>query len=84
MVIKAKASRAADMGSIPFRCRFFFSTSSHTSDLKIGTPVAAMPGAWRYRLAQCWNWSIGCQRTVGEIGKLINNFYLSVAARTIV
>ena len=25
-----------------------FSGSSHTSDLKIGTPVATLPGAWRY------------------------------------
>ena len=23
---------------------------SHTSDLKIGTPVASLPGAWRYRV----------------------------------
>ena len=26
-----------------------FSGSSHTSDLKIGTPVATLPDAWRYR-----------------------------------
>ena len=25
-----------------------FSASSHTSDVKIGTPVATLPGAWRY------------------------------------
>ena len=25
-----------------------FSGSSHTSDFKIGTPVATLPGAWRY------------------------------------
>ena len=25
--------------------------SSHTSDLKIGTPVATLPGAWRYRVS---------------------------------
>ena len=24
--------------------------SSHTSDLEIGTPVATLPGAWRYRV----------------------------------
>ena len=29
----------------------FFSGSSHTSDLKIGTPVATLPGAWRYRVS---------------------------------
>ena len=27
-----------------------FSGSSHTSDLKIGTPVAALPCAWHYRV----------------------------------
>ena len=25
--------------------------SNHTSDLKIGTPVATLPGAWRYRVS---------------------------------
>ena len=28
-----------------------FSGSSHTSDLNIGTPVATLPGAWRYRVS---------------------------------
>ena len=28
-----------------------FSGSSHTSDLKIGTPVATLPGAWFYRVS---------------------------------
>ena len=28
-----------------------FSGSSHTSDLKIDTPVATLPGAWRYRVS---------------------------------
>ena len=28
-----------------------FSASSHTSDLNIGTPVATLPGAWRYRVS---------------------------------
>ena len=27
-----------------------FSGSSHTSDLNIGTPVATLQGAWRYRV----------------------------------
>ena len=27
------------------------SGSSHTSDFKIGTPVASLPGAWRYRVS---------------------------------
>ena len=29
-------------------CAGIFSGSSYTSDLKIGTPVATLPGAWRY------------------------------------
>ena len=34
-------------GSNP-ACVRIFSGSSHTSDLKIGIPVATLPGAWRY------------------------------------
>ena len=34
-------------GSNP-ACAGIFSGSSHTSDLKIGTPVATLPGVWRY------------------------------------
>ena len=36
--------------------RGFFSGSSHTSDLKIGTPVATLPGAWRYRVTAGTGW----------------------------
>ena len=32
-------------------CPGIFSGSSHTGDLKIGTPVATLPGAWRYRVS---------------------------------
>ena len=28
-----------------------FRGSSHTSDLKMGTPMATLPGAWRYRVS---------------------------------
>ena len=37
-------------GSNP-ACTGIFSGSSHTSDLKIGTPVATLPGAWHYRVS---------------------------------
>ena len=47
LVIKASASRAEDPG-FESRLRWDFSGSSHTSDSKIGTPVATLPGAWRY------------------------------------
>ena len=65
-------------------CAGIFSGSSHTSDLKIGTPVATLPGAWRYRV------STGTGRPgvsilwLGEVERLICNFYLSVAAHKIV
>ena len=32
-------------------CAWIFSGSSHTSDSKIDTPVATLPGAWRYRVS---------------------------------
>ena len=68
----------------PQTCAGIFSGSSHTSDLKIGTPVATLPGAWRYRV------STGTGRPgvsilwLGEVERLICNFYLSVAAGKIV
>ena len=37
-------------GSNP-ACAGIFSGSSHTSDSKIGTPVATLPGAWPYRVS---------------------------------
>ena len=49
-VVKAPASRAADPGFEP-HLRRDFSWSSITSDLKIGTPMATLPGAWRYRVS---------------------------------
>ena len=33
-----------------------FSGLSHTSDLKIGTPVATLPGAWCYRVSAGTGW----------------------------
>ena len=61
-------------------CTGIFSGSSHTSDSKIGTPVATLPGTWRYRV------SAGIGRPsvsilwLGEVESSICNFYLSVAA----
>ena len=51
LVVKASASRAEDP-RFESRLRRDVSGSSHTSDLKkIGTPVATLPGAWRYRIS---------------------------------
>ena len=49
-VVKVYASRAEDPRFESRLCRDF-SGSSHTSDLKIDTPVATLPGAWRYRVS---------------------------------
>ena len=56
------------------------SRSSHTSDANIGTPVAALPGAWRYRVSAGAGWPGVSILWLGEIETLICNFSLSVAA----
>ena len=52
LVVKASASGGSGAEDPEFESRLQrdFSGSSHTSDLKIGTPVATLPGAWRYRV----------------------------------
>ena len=51
LVVKESASRAEDQ-EFDSRLRSVnFSGSSHTSDLKIDTPVTTLPGAWRYRVS---------------------------------
>ena len=50
LVVKASASGTKDPG-FESGLRRDFSRSSHTSDLKIGTPVATLPGAWHYRVS---------------------------------
>ena len=49
-VVKAPASGAEDPG-FESRLRRDFSGSSDTTDLKIGTPVATLSGAWHYRVS---------------------------------
>ena len=49
-VFKASASGEEDPG-FESRLQRDFSGSSHISDFKIGTPVATLPGAWRYRVS---------------------------------
>ena len=85
LVVKASASRAEERkipGSNP-ACAGIFPGSSHTSDLKIGTPVATLPGAWRYRVSAGTGWP-SVSMWLGDMESLICNFYLSVAARKIV
>ena len=50
----------------------------------MGTPVATLPSAWRYR-ARAGTGRPGVSVLyLGEVETLICNFYLSVAARKIV
>ena len=56
LVVKASTSGAEDLG-FESGLRRDFSGSSHTSDLKIGTPVATLPGAWHYRVSFGTGWS---------------------------
>ena len=82
LVVKASASGMAELGfKSGFRCGNF-SRSARTGDLKLGTPVATLPGAWHFRVSPGTGWpaSVYC----GEVASLIGNFYLSVAARTLV
>ena len=55
LVVKASASGAEDLG-FESRLRQDFSGSSDTSDLKIGSPVATLPGAWYYRVNTGTGW----------------------------
>ena len=70
-------------GSNP-ACDGIFPGSSHTSDLKIGTPVATLPGALRYRVSAGTGWPGVSTLWLSEMESWICNFYLSAAARIIV
>ena len=50
LVVKASAS-GAEGPEFESRLRRDFSGTSQTSDLKIGTPVATLPGAWHYKVS---------------------------------
>ena len=55
LVVRRPPPERKIQGSNP-ACAGIFSGSGHTSDLKIDTPVATLPGAW--------DWSARCQYTV--------------------
>ena len=54
-MVKASSSERKISSSNP-ACDWIFSGSSHTSDLKIATPKATLPGAWRYRVSAGTGW----------------------------
>ena len=56
LVVKASASTAEDAGSNP-ACAGIFPGSSHTSDFRIGTSLATLPGAWRHRVSAGTGWT---------------------------
>ena len=83
LVVKAYALRVADPQFDSCLCQEC-SGLIHTSDLKTGTPVATLPGAWCYRVSAVAGWPGGSIPWLSEIQSLICYFYLRVAARTIV
>ena len=83
LVAKAPTSRAKDPG-FDSRLRRDFSGSSHTGDLNIATPVATLPGAWRYRVRAGTGRPGVSILFLGKTESLQCNFYLSVAARKLV
>ena len=50
LVVRRLPREQKILGSNP-ACAGIFLGSSHTSDLKIGTPVVTLPGAWCYRVS---------------------------------
>ena len=52
LVVKASTSRADP----EFKTRLC-QELSHTSALKIGTPMVTLPGAWRYRVSAGAGWA---------------------------
>ena len=55
LVVKVSPQERKIPGSNPAR-GWIFLGSSHTSDLKIGTPVATLPGVWCYRVSAGTGW----------------------------
>ena len=75
---KMSAWRVVDLGLIRTFTMDFFSMSSHTSDWKIGTLVATLPGAWCYRIITGTGWPGVSVLWLGEIARLICNCCLGV------
>ena len=73
LVVKVSPSRVEEP-RFESRLRQDFSGSSHTWDLKIGTPVATLPGAWRYRVSAGTGWPDVSILWLGEMESLICNF----------
>ena len=83
LVVKVSASRVEDP---VFESRLWrdYSGLSHTSDVKIGIPVATLLGAWHYRVCRGTGQPSVSILWLGEVENLICSFYLSVASPKIV
>ena len=84
LVVKASTSRSENLGSILACADGIFSGSSHTSNLKTGTPVATLPSAWCCRVSAGTGWPGVSILWLGEMESLVCNFCLSVAAHKLV
>ena len=54
--MKASALRAEDQGFDSILRHGDFSVSSHTSELKLCTPVATLSGIWHHRVSTWTGW----------------------------
>ena len=79
LVVKASALRTEDW-RFESRLQQNFSRSSHTCDLKIGSLVATLPGAWCYRVSTETGRPSVSILWLSDVESLRCNFYLSVAA----
>ena len=84
IVVKESASRSADPGFESCLRRGNFSGSSHTSDFKIGTPMATPSGVLHYRDSAGTGLFGVSILHLGETESLIWNLFLSMAARKVV
>ena len=80
LVVKVSASRPEDQGSDARFHHADFSRIFHTSDFKIGTQVATLPGARRCRVSAGTGWPSVSILWQGGVESWIWNSYLSVAA----
>ena len=79
-MLKAPASRAEDPRFESRMCRDFSGVELYQW-FNIGTPVATLPGAWRYRVSDGTGRPGVSILWLGEMESWICSFYLSVAAR---
>ena len=82
-MVKASASSAEDPG-FKSHLRRDCSWSSHISDIKIGSLVVSLPGAWSHRVSAGLVGQVSVYCDWVKVESLICNFYLSVVARKMI